>query len=246
MRAFLPWLALIAALATGSSTTYPAYAADPAVSPSARTRAAALEAEAKRAFDAGDFALAEARYTESYQLGKTTRAGLGVARSQARQLKLLRAETTCSELIKTLHTASSDNAGLAEVERERRDLAARIPRLRLRVQGARLDQVRLGLDGQSIESRVFEPSAMFPKGKTLRVDPGTHVLTGDYEGQHKSVDVRLPEGRTVDASLVFADPDTLKQRACRDRCIERCGNESRNSPCYLECKKDCFQATLPD
>ena len=161
----------------------------------ADARARALFEEGTRLVDAGDLAGALNRYRAAYEV--VPRAML-LRNIGAVLVELDRRSEAANAFAEYLAQSDVEPEWIAEVERVLARLDASLGRLRLRVDGGR---VNVRLDGV--------PVGASPLDRVIRVDPGTHLVTVVREGQNpaerKTWNVAVPAGEEVALSLAKAD-----------------------------------------
>ena len=226
----LRWLGVLL-LALGCSV---AAAADPGVSK--------LREVGMAAFEAGKFAEAKKAFDEAFRLAALHSLGVWSARARVKLGEWVQADERYEKLLE-LPLSQSDAAAEGEARqqaaREREELRQRIPRIRIRLEGVEASEVDVSIDGQAVaESFLVKKKGPFPRGKSLEVNPGTHQVVGVSGEQRKEVSVTVAEGETRDVSLRFVNPDTVRQRKCRDKCRADC---NENNKCYVDCKHRCFE-----
>jgi hypothetical protein len=124
---------------------------------------------------------------------------------------------------------------LEQLNRLRRD----IPRLRIHLLGAGPTDVVVTVDREVVDASLLKRNKEGPvrRGQSLKLNPGTHRVVGTMGKVRRQVSVAMEPGSTREVSLKFPNPDTLRQRSCRDACRKRCAEDN---DCYVECKGRCF------
>jgi tetratricopeptide (TPR) repeat protein len=226
----LLWLGVLL-LALGSSVVA---GADPGVSK--------LREAGKAAYDAGNFVEAKKAFDEAFRLAALHSLGVWSARARVKLGEWVQADERYEKLLKlplSEGDAAAEGEARQQAAREREELRQRIPRVRIRLEGVQASDVDVSIDGQAVAEGflLVKKQGPFPNGKSLEVNPGTHRIVGVSGDQRKEVSVTLAEGETRDVSLRFVNPDTVRQRKCRDKCRSDCDD---NNKCYVDCKHRCF------
>ena len=173
---------------------------------SAKGAARELATEAKRDFDAGRFEEAGRKFQRAYEVAKVPTLAVWVARSLAKRGQLVAA----SELYRqALHLTASDlwvgNAqqqAQADAAKELGELQPRIPRLRVRVEGAAANEVDVTIDDGKIASALL--------GIEIPADPGRRHIVGKRGAETVEQMIELGEGEHKEAVLKFtAGPAAL-------------------------------------
>ncbi|HMF44870.1 MAG TPA: hypothetical protein VKQ32_29560 [Polyangia bacterium] len=153
------------------------------------------------AFQAGDFATAHDRLEAAYRLLQVPSLGLWSARALGKLGKLVEADARYLEVIR-LPTSVGDEAIQAQArqdaERERGELARRIPSIQVRVQGAPVAEVAVTIDGAPVVGSAL--------GDSQLVNPGHHRIEGVRGATRAHADVDVAEGEQREAALGFAAP----------------------------------------
>lgn len=194
------------------------------------------------AYQSGDYAAAKRAFDEAYRLSPLHSLGLWAARARVKLNEWVEADERLEVLVATPISggdASREKEALEQAMREHDELRRRMPRVRIRIDGADGEDVKVQINGESIPKDFFmvKKSGPFSKGKALRINPGTHQIVAITGEQRKEVSVSVTEGQTKDVSLRFVAAHTIRQRNCRDKCRKDCGE---NNDCYMECKERCF------
>lgn len=172
-------------------------AADP--TPAERTRARTLMDQGDVAFEAKHYDEALEAYQAAHAVMRVPSTGLWLARTQAALGKLVEARDTALEVTRlprrrgehaVMETSRHEAAELA------RTLAARIPTLRVLVQGAD--------GGAPVEVRVGD-SLWKDGGAPQPLDPGTHAVRASAPGRTPATArVTLTEGESATVTLQLA------------------------------------------
>ena len=147
------------------------WAQDRAATASARE----LATEGLAAYDAGHYDIAAVRLRQAYQIVRVPAVALHLARSLERGGRWVEASEIYLEA--TRLTASGTDSNLQQQARDRarearEALLPRIPRVRVRVENARPEDVAVHIDETLI------PSSLLSAG--WLVDPGPHRVTGEW------------------------------------------------------------------
>jgi tetratricopeptide (TPR) repeat protein len=201
-----------------------------------------LRSTGMAAYDAGKYAEAKQAFDEAFRLAPLHSLGVWAARSRVKLGELVEADAQYEKLQKapvTRGEGTTEEQARQQAVREREELRHRIPRLRIRLEGVEPSAVDVTIDGAPVgDEFLFAKNAgLFPRGKSLEVNPGQHVILGVSGEQRREMPVTLGEGETREVRLRFVNPDTVRQRKCADACRADCDG---NNKCYVECKHRCF------
>ena len=166
---------------------------------SAKGAARDLANEAKRDFDAGRFADAGQKFRQAYEIAKVPTLAVWAARGLAKCGQLVAA----SELYRqATHLTPNDlwlgdvqKQAQADAEKELAELQPRIPRLRIRVEGAAANDVEVTIDEVKLASALY--GAEVPK------DPGRRRIVGKHGGETVEQTMELGEGGHKEVVLTF-------------------------------------------
>jgi tetratricopeptide (TPR) repeat protein len=166
---------------------------------SAKGAARELANEAKRDFDARRFEDAGHKFQRAYEVARVPTLAVWAARALAKSGQLVAA----SELYRqAMHLTPNDlwvgNAQLqaqADAEKELAELQPRIPRLRVRVEGAAANEVEVTIDEVKLASALY--------GFEIPKDPGRHRIVGKRGGETVEQAIELGEGERNEAVLRF-------------------------------------------
>jgi tetratricopeptide (TPR) repeat protein len=166
---------------------------------SAKGAARELANEAKRDFDAGRFEDAGHKFQRAYEVAKVPTVAVWAARALAKCGQLVAA----SELYRQATRLSPNDLWLGDVqkqaqadaEKELAELQPRIPRLRVRVEGAAGNDVEVTIDDVKLASALY--GAEIPK------DPGRRRIVGKRGGDEVEQTIELGEGEHKEAVLTF-------------------------------------------
>lgn len=211
---------------------------------SAEPGVAELREQGRAAYKAGDYARAKQVFDEAYRRAPLHSLGVWGARTRVKLGKWLEASERYERLVQTPIRAgdkSEEEEARRQAAREREELRHRIPRVRIRVAGIKAADTQVSIDGAPVAPEYLVGKGSegpFRRGKSLELDPGEHHIVGTTAGgQHRELSFTLEEGQTRSVILSFANPDTIRQRKCRDKCRIDCKDDNS---CYMECKRRCF------
>src|SRR5688572_8413330 len=165
------------------------------------TRAALrdLGTEGVQAYQAGDYAAAREKLEEAFSIMRTAPLGLWSARALEKSGLLVQASERYLAAERAPLDPEGDQAAQidarASAAKEREALQPRIPKLKVRVEGA---------DGADVTLIVGEkevPKALI--GKSLPVNPGTVVVTARSGDAEASGTVEIGEGEAKELVLTF-------------------------------------------
>ncbi len=232
MRSWKTWLSLGAMLLC--LVAFGTAAADPGVSK--------LRDEGIAAFNAGNFARAKESFDAAFKLAPLHTLGVWGARARVKLGLWKAADEQYERVLKTPITQGeplAEQQAKSDAAKEREELRHRMPRLRIKLEGVEAGDVEVQIDGVAIapEFLVVKKEGPFRRGKSLELDPGQHKIVGVSGEQRQEASVKIGEGETKDVTLRFANPDTIRQRKCRDQCRVDC---KEDNSCYVECKRRCF------
>ena len=170
-----------------------------ATSDSEKGAARALADEAKRDFDAGRFEDAGHKFRRAYEVAKVPTLAVWAARALAKCGQLV----TASELYRqATHLTPNDlwlgnlqQQAQADAEKELAELQPRIPRLRVRLEGAAANDAEVTIDEVNLASALY--GAEIPK------DPGRRHIVGKRGGEIVEQTIELGEGEHKEAVLMF-------------------------------------------
>ena len=157
-----------------------------------------IAADGIAAFDAGDYARAAARLGQAYEIVKVPTIALYRARALVQLGRLVEASELYQEattLEGDLGKQSTQEAAQQQARQERQQLLQRIPRLKVRVEGASLDDVEIKVDDNPAAPQLLREG--------YAVDPTEHRIVGELRGEVVSADVALQEGETITVTLEF-------------------------------------------
>jgi tetratricopeptide (TPR) repeat protein len=170
-----------------------------AIDDSAKGAARELANEAKRDLDAGRFADAGQKFRQAYEIAKVPTLAVWAARALARCGQLVAA----TELYRqAAHLVPNDlwlgnvqQQAQADAEKELGEIQPRIPRLRIRVEGAAATDVEVTIDEVRITSAML--------GVEIPKDAGRRHIVGKQGGETVEQTIDLGEGEHKQAVLRF-------------------------------------------
>jgi hypothetical protein len=166
---------------------------------SAKGAARELANAAKDDFDAGKFEDAGSKFQRAYEIAKVPTLAVWAARSLVKRGKMVAA----SELYRQaallapndLWVGNSQQQAQADAEKELAELHPRIPRLRIRVEGAVANDVELTVDGARIATALL--------GIDLPTDPGKRHVVGKRGTDVVEQTVDLAESERKETLMKF-------------------------------------------
>ncbi len=166
------------------------------------TRAAARQVgeDGLAAYDQGRYGEALAKLGQAYAVVKAPALGLWTARTLVKLGKLVEASERYLEV-----TRLSAEGGNADVQRnakqaaakERDELLPKIPKLRLRVRGARGDHVSVQVDGTAVPAPLV--------GAERPANPGKHEIIAKLGSREITKQVTLRPGESREVVLQFEE-----------------------------------------
>lgn len=192
-RAFLAATLLIAALSARAQAQE--------IDPATRSAARQLATEGSEAYEAEDYATAFDRFNRAYQLVSVPTVGIWSARSL---VKLGRWVEATERYLQIERTPLASNAppehtkAKEEAAAERKELLARLPRVRVLLDGADADDVFITLNGRVLKSALV--------GVTTPVDPGTLSIKGVRGEEVVESTIQIAAAETKDVRLSFKAP----------------------------------------
>jgi hypothetical protein len=176
---------------------------------SAKGAARELANEAKRDLDAGRYEAAGRKFQRAFEITKVPTAALWAARALAKCGQLV----TASELYRQATLLTPNDLWLGNVQQQAQADAAkelaglqpRIPRLRVRVEGAEANDVEVTIDDAKLASALY--------GIEMPKDPGRRHVVGKRGGETAEQTVQLDEGEHKDALLTFKAVQIAKPAA---------------------------------
>jgi hypothetical protein len=155
--------------------------------------AEALFRDAREAFKKGDYATACPKFAESHRLDPAAGALFNLADCEERAGHLATAWLRWQELVDLLRPTPEDDR-FDVAQKHVKDLAPRLPRLRVRWAGAPVEDAVVKRDGVELGSASF--------GAALPIDAGKHVVEVTAPGRApRSFTVQTTEGATADVEI---------------------------------------------
>jgi tetratricopeptide (TPR) repeat protein len=197
------------------------------------------------AYQKGDYADAKRAFDEAFQLSPLQSLGVWSARARVKLGQWVEADDRYDAVVKSPVTkgeVAEEQRAREDAAREREALRHRMPRLRIRLDGVQTKEVTVQIDGNAVSEEFLisereKKKGVFSRGKSLQVNPGSHQIVAVSGDQRQEVSVSVEEGQTRDVNLHFANPETIRQRKCVDKCRTDC---RENNECYMTCKERCF------
>jgi tetratricopeptide (TPR) repeat protein len=194
------------------------------------------------AYQAGNYAGAKTAFDEAFRLSPLHSLGVWSARVRVKLGQWVEADERYEKLLKSpvkQGEAAEERQARDDAAREREELRHRMPRLRIRLDGVESKDVKVQIDGAAVGTAFLsgKKKGPFPNGKALPVNPGSHQILAVSGDQRQELSVSIEEGQTRDVNLHFANPETVRQRKCRDKCRTDC---RQDNDCYMDCKQRCF------
>jgi hypothetical protein len=173
----------------------------------AKGAARELAKEGKRDFDAGRFEEAGDKFQRAYEIAKVPTLAVWAARALVKRGSLVVASELYRQAIQLapndLWIGNAQQQAQTDAAKELGELQPRIPRLRVRVEGAAASDVELAVDDVKIASALL--------GIEMPMDPGRRHIAGKRgaeavkqtielgEGEHKQAVLRFTAGRAAHA-----------------------------------------------
>jgi len=166
---------------------------------SAKGAARELANQAKADFDAGNFEEAGSKFQRAYEIAKVPTLAVWAARSLVKRGHLVAA----SELYRQatllapndLWVGDVQQQAQADAEKELGELQPRIPKLRVRVEGAMANEIEVTVDGAKMAVALL--------GINLPTNPGRRHIVGKRGAEVVDQTVDLAEGDRKDTVLRF-------------------------------------------
>jgi hypothetical protein len=166
---------------------------------SAKGAARDLANEAKRNFDAGNYEEAGHGFQRAYEIARVPMLAVWIARTLAKRGQLVAASEMYRQATllapNDLWVGGAQQQAQADAARELAELQPRIPRLRIRIDGAPANDVELTMDGLAITTVLL--------GVDLPVDPGRRHVVGRQGAQTVEQAIDLAEGEHKEGVLTF-------------------------------------------
>jgi hypothetical protein len=164
------------------------------------TRGAArtLGYDGVRAYNAGDYAVADQKLDKAYRALKAPSLGLWSARTLVKLGRLVEASERYREVTR-LETAGGDQAvqkqAQTDAEAELDALTPRIPSLVVELEGATPEDTTVSIDGVALAAALV--------GERRPANPGKHSVLGRRGADEARSEVTLAEGDQKSVRLVF-------------------------------------------
>jgi hypothetical protein len=166
---------------------------------SAKGAARELADQAKSDFDTGNFEEAGLKFQRAYEIAKVPTLAVWAARALVKRGHLVAA----SELYRQatllapndLWVGDVQQQAQADAEKELGELQPRIPRLRIRVEGAVVNDIEVTVDGAKMAVALL--------GIDLPTDPGRRHIVGKWRAGVVDQTIDLAEGDRKDMVLIF-------------------------------------------
>jgi hypothetical protein len=166
---------------------------------SAKGAARELANEAKSDFDAGKFEDAGLKFQRAYEIAKVPTLAVWAARALVKRGKMVAA----SELYRQaallapndLWVGDTQQQAQADAEKELAELQPKIPKLRIRVEGAAANDVELTVDGARMSGALV--------GIDIPTDPGKRHVVGKRGTDVVEQTVDLAEGERKETVMKF-------------------------------------------
>jgi hypothetical protein len=168
---------------------------------SARTEARKLAYAGVAAYQASDFRTASEKLERAFAMLPAPSVGLYSARALVKLGKLTEGAARYRQIAQLVITAGERNVQETARQNAAAELASltpQIPRLRVQLEGATVDQVQVLLDGNALSASDL--------GSEILLDPGAHELQGRRGAQVVVSKVALHEGEQASAVLLFPAP----------------------------------------
>ncbi len=212
----------------------PAWATDDSAKGAARD----LANEAKRNLDAGNYEEAGRGFERAFEIAKVPMLAVWVARTLVKRGQLVAASEMYRQATllapNDLWVAGAQQQAQADAARELGDLQARIPRLRIRIEGAAASDIELTMDDLAIATVLL--------GVDLPVDPGRRRVVGRQGAQTAERVIDLAEGERQEAVLRFDAATATVAHAHQPAAIVRAKLESARPELPAEEPRDGLSA----
>jgi hypothetical protein len=176
---------------------------------SAKGAARELANEAKRDFDAGRFEEAGRKFQRAFEVAKVPTLAVWAARALTKRGHLV----VASELYRqALHLTPNDlwvgkaqQQAQTDAAKELEELQPRIPRLRIRVEGAAANDVEVTIDDAKIASALL--------GIAMPTDPGRRHVVGRRDAEIVDQTIVINESESKEALLIFTARQPVQAQA---------------------------------
>lgn len=215
----------------------------PSSAQTATERARSIRDSGIEAFESGEYAKAKSLFDSAGALSSSATSLLWSARSRVKLNLYLEAMEFFQWAIDpglSREEPSVERKSRVAAAEERRTLDRQIPRLRIFLDSTTSpEQVDVYVDGKIISKELLKRNKKGPfrRGRALKLNPGRHRVVALKGETKRNVSVSLEPGQSREVRLRFPNPETVRQRKCRDDCEQSCGAKNQ---CYLECKRLCF------
>jgi hypothetical protein len=189
-KAFLTATLLVAALTT--------HARAQEIDDATRSAARQLATQGSEAYEAQNYAAAYDRFNRAYQLVSVPTVGIWSARSLVKLGRWVEASERYLEIERTplAENAPPEHArAKAEAAEERRELLAKLPQVRVLIEGAEVSDVFVTLNGKVLKSALI--------GVNTPVDPGTLTVKGVRGEDVVDATVEVAERQVREVKLAF-------------------------------------------
>jgi len=167
---------------------------------SAKAAVRELANEAKRDFDAGRFEEAKPKFQHAYAVARVPTLAVWTARASVKCGQLVAASELyrqATQLVPNdLWMGTAQQRAQADARKELEELRPRIPRLRIRVEGASPNEVDVSMDDVRLSNALL--------GFDMPADPGPRHIAGKKGDETVEQTVELREGERQDAVLKFS------------------------------------------
>lgn len=163
-----------------------------------RATARQLGYQGVEAYQAGDYATAEAKLRRAFDVVKVPTLGLWLARALTKNLRWVEAAEVYREVARlevTEGKIEAQHEAQRAAESELSELEGKIPAVVIVVEGATSTQVVVEIDGVQVPHAVL--------GEARPVNPGSHRVVGKLGDQVLERTVELASGQKRDLKLVF-------------------------------------------
>jgi hypothetical protein len=228
-KAVHPAIALTVTLASTLALLVAVSSPARATDDSAKAAARELANEAKRDFDAGRFEDAKPKFQRAYAVARVPTLALWTARASAKCGQLVAASELyrqATQLVPNdLWIGTAQQKAQADARKELEELRPRIPRLRIRVEGAASDEVEVRMDDVRVSHALL--------GFEIPADPGRRHVVGSKGDETTEQTVELREGEHQDAVLTFSPASTMVEQRPR-QAIKAASAEQRTQSASTE------------
>jgi hypothetical protein len=171
-----------------------------AMGDSAKGAARELANEAKLDFDAGKFEEAGLKFQKAFEIAKVPTLAVWAARALVKRGKLVAASELYHQATllapNDLWVGNTQQEAEADAEKELAELQPRIAKLRIRVEGAAVDDIELSIDDAQIASALL--------GIAIPTDPGQRRIVAKRGTEVVGRTIDLAEGERKETVLHFS------------------------------------------